>query len=153
MNINELRDTAKQPSLITALAGCLTSTALLPIALVGLGAVVIYKLTRDQAGHNERREAIEGNGTGAKCLAHQPLVPPFIEPLEQPLPETVHTVCDASENYTDDHPTAPTPLQITAQIDTLTDVTAEDAKREIIRQAMSELGKRSAKARRERNKK
>ncbi|MCP4354823.1 MAG: hypothetical protein GY793_04175 [Proteobacteria bacterium] len=142
MNNNEMRDVA-------VASAPLMTTPLAPLVVMGgIGILIYWAFKSDKKEEFEQLETVKstvGNGTEPYKLTVQPTV--------QTVKQTVHETVQKSPMYTyienstveDDEIGELEEEEIEESEPKLTD---EQVKKEILRQAMSELGKRSAEARR-----
>ncbi len=114
MYYNEIKETAKRPELLAAIAPFINPATIVPTIAIGsvfLTAIVVIKKLKSEK--NKLLEDKEGLKTEYESEND---FEPYVQPLNEPLPTV--------ENLSD-----------------------EALQKEMIRQTMSELGKRSAKAR------
>ncbi|MDP7143524.1 MAG: hypothetical protein QF692_01150 [Alphaproteobacteria bacterium] len=121
MNFYDLNEAAKQPQTMAALAGLLNPATILPaiaIGAVGIAAITAIKALKNRS-NSEDDSILEVEYEDEKDYE------PYYEPLSEPLPTVESNGSNTVENMSD-----------------------EELQKEMIRQTMSELGKRSAAARR-----
>lgn len=128
MYYQEIKDVAKQPTLLATIATFIGSSAFAPLIALGtvgisgiLAVKTIRKLRAENRGLKEKANYSDESHNEPLISANQAVKSTVAEPLNP-------TVATYSEN----------PIRETLVVDD------EAVKRELIRQAMSELGKRSA---------
>ncbi len=150
MYYNDLNEVAKQPALLASLAGLINPATIVPAAAIGavcLTAIVVIKgLKTENQKLLKDREALETNLEQLTYEAEYEEIEED-EPLREPLQS-------ASEAVNSTVPvTAFQPLNSTANngstnsMDTAENMSNEALQKEMIRQTMSMLGKKSAAAR------
>ncbi len=129
MNHNDIKEIAKQPTLLASLIGFINPATIVPVIAIGAVIVVINGVKKLKS---ENKQLLEDKKTPKN--EKPPLnngiatVNPTVQPTVEPLNPTVKTYSETAS-------------------DTVKNINDEALKKEMIRQAMSELGKRSAKAR------
>lgn len=135
---NEIKEIAKQPTFLASLAGFLNPATIVPALAIGAVCAIAYRVHKShEAGETDQPKAdpisiskIPENNRIEPCANRTPTVRETVENSAfQPLKaESRNRFCDQ-----------PQPASR---------ISAEEVKKEVIRQAMSELGKRSAAAKR-----
>lgn len=136
MYFDELKETAKRPEIIAAIAPYINPVTIVPAlsigAAMGVAFIVIKKLKAEKTGlENDIKQLTHKRESQADS---------YIEPYKEPLNSTV-------EDYSVDYSYEEQPNGIGTVEETVETMSDEDLKKEMIRQTMSELGKRSAAAR------
>lgn len=150
MYYNEIKEAAKQPALLTSIAATINPATIVPAIAIGITGIVIYKAVKSLKSENKKlREEKEILADGieyyeAECEEIDYSDEPYEEPSDNGT-ETVNSTVPATvaeplnptaENYSESYSSNGT--------GTVENMTDEELKKEMIRQAMSELGKRSA---------
>ena len=117
---NEFKETAKQPAIWTSLGAFINPITILPALTIGVVGLAIYKVKKAKKENERLATANEALQTELEAVEYEEF-----EPYDEPLDNG----CEAVEL-------------------TVEDMDDEALKKELIRQAMSELGKRSAEKRR-----
>tara|TARA_R110002126_G_scaffold13118_7_gene57236 strand:- start:141460 stop:141882 length:423 start_codon:yes stop_codon:yes gene_type:complete len=132
MFYNEIKEVTKQPALLTSLVGFLNPATIVPFAAVGLVVITAFTVTAKLKRNNKKlitvNEDLSRNLEALSIEAEYEEEQGF-EPYDQPFDLTVQA-------------TVPQPLN--EPLEAVENMDDEALKKELIRQAMSELGKRSA---------
>ncbi len=130
MYYNEITQTAKTPKIWASIAPFINPATIVPIAAIGTICLTSIFVINKLKSENKRLSA-------DKALNNRTLTanPTVTQPLNEPLPTVETNGIAAVESYKEKPPySEPT-------------ISDDEIKKEMIRQTMSELGKRSAKAR------
>lgn len=139
MFYDELKELAKQPQVFAPLAGLLNPATIIPITVIGISSITAIAVVKKLKGNNKKLSA-----ENAQLLVRK-------ENVEGAFKEYVEQM--EYDDYSDFEPhdqllSEPLPTVESNSSSTIEYMDDAALKKEMMRQTMSELGKRSAEARR-----
>jgi hypothetical protein len=152
MTFNTIREAAKRPEILAMLAGAFTPATII-VSAVGLSAIIVFKGFKDLKDENKQLQKDKATLTTELEEQYYEAEYEEIDEYEEdePYEQLDQPLLTASEPLNSTvQATVEKPLYSTADngSNTVENMDDEALKKEMIRQTMSELGKRSAAARR-----